>query len=62
MAIDRFPWSTALNWKIGLVLISALLAAWHTTMAREQSPAVRGAVQGAILVLALVIVALATLV
>ena len=62
MAIDRFPWSTTLNWKIGLVLISALLAAWHTTMAREQSPAVRGAIQGAILALALVIVALATLV
>ena len=62
MAMDRFPWSTTLNWKIGLVLVSALLAAWHTTMAREQSPAVRGVIQGAILVLALVIVALATLV
>jgi putative copper export protein len=62
MAIDRFPWAAALNWKIGLVMISALLAAWHTTMAREQSPAVRGAIQGAILVLALVIVALATIV
>lgn len=60
MAMDRFPWSTALNWKVGLVMISALLAAWHTVMAREQSPAVRGALQGSILVLALVIVALAT--
>lgn len=62
MAIDRFPWSAALNWKIGLVMISALLAAWHTTMAREQSAAVRGSIQGAILVLALAILALATLV
>lgn len=60
MAIDRFPWSVTLNWKVGLVLVSALLAAWHTTMAREQSPATRGAIQGSILVLALVIVALAT--
>lgn len=62
MAIDRFPWSATLNWKIGLVMISALLAAWHTTMAREQSAAVRGAIQGAILILALAILALATLV
>ena len=62
LAMDRFPWSTALNWKVGLVMISALLAAWHTVMARDQSPAVRGAIQGSILVLALVIVALATVV
>lgn len=62
MAIDRFPWSTALNWKVGLVMISALLAAWHTTMARDQTPAIRGAIQGAILVLALVILGLATIV
>ena len=62
MAMDRFPWSAALNWKVGLVMISALLAAWHTVMARDQSPAVRGAIQGSILVLALVIVALATIV
>ena len=62
MAMDRFPWSAALNWKVGLVMISALLAAWHTVMARDQSPAVRGAIQASILVLALVIVALATIV
>lgn len=62
MAMDRFPWSTALNWKIGLVLLSALLAAWHSLAAREQAPALRGAIQGAILVLALAIMALATLV
>lgn len=57
-AADRFPWSTALNVKVALVMISALLAAWHTLMARDQTPAVRGAVQGAILV----ILALATIV
>lgn len=62
MAMDRFPWSAALNWKVGLVLVSAMLAAWHTTMARDQSPALRGAIQGAILLLALVIVALATVI
>ena len=62
LSIDRFPWSVTLSSKIGLVMISALLAAWHTTMAREQSAAGRGAIQGAILVLALVILALATLV
>lgn len=62
MALDRFPWSPALNWKVALVLISTLLAGWHTVMSREQSPAVRGAIQGAILLLALTILALATLV
>lgn len=62
MAPDRFPWSPALNWKVGLVMISALLAGWHTVMAREQSPGVRGAIQGTILLLALAILALATLV
>ncbi len=62
MAMGRFPWTSALNWKVGLVLVSALLAGWHTVMARSQSPALRGAVQGAILILALVIVALATLI
>ncbi len=46
--------------KIGLVLVSAMLAAWHTVAAKEQSAAVRGTIQGIILVLALVIVALAT--
>lgn len=62
IALDRFPWSPALNAKVALVLVSAALAAWHTVMARDQSPAVRGAIQGAILLLALVIVALATMV
>lgn len=62
MALDRFPWSPALNWKVGLVMISALLAGWHTAMASEQSPRVRGAIQGTILILALAILALATMV
>lgn len=62
LAIERFPWSTALNWKIGLVLMSAMLAAWHTLAARDQTPAIRGAIQATILVLALVILWLATLV
>lgn len=62
MATDRLPWNTTLNWKIGLVLVSALLAGWHTVMARDQSPAVRGAIQAAILALALVILWLAALV
>ncbi|MFQ5522149.1 MAG: hypothetical protein ACE5F5_01035 [Acidimicrobiia bacterium] len=57
--LDR-PLTGVLLAKIGLVLISAMLAAWHTVAAREQSPAVRGAIQGIILVLALAIVALAT--
>ncbi len=62
IALDRFPWTPALHWKVGLVLVSAVLAGWHTVMARDQSPAVRGAIQGAILLLALAIVALAILV
>jgi len=61
MILDR-PLTPVLLTKIGLVLISALLAAWHTAAARQQSPAVRGAIQGAILVLALAILALAPLV
>lgn len=59
MVIDR-PWTTTLTVKLGLVLFSAVLAAWHSLAAGEQTPAVRGAIQGAILVLALVILGLAT--
>lgn len=61
MAFDRV-WGTALMTKIGLVVVSAILAAWHTVGARDQSPALRGAIQGSILILALVILALATIV
>jgi len=59
MVFDR-AWTGTLIAKIGLVMLSALLAAWHTMAAREQSPAVRGAIQGVILILALVILWLAT--
>lgn len=55
---DRY-WTQTLILKIGIVMISAMLAAWHTLAAREQSPAFRGAIQGVILILALVIVWLA---
>ena len=58
MVLDR-AWTDALIVKIGLVMISALLAGWHALVARDQSPKVRGAIQGVILVLALVIVWLA---
>jgi putative copper export protein len=59
MVFDRV-WTRTLIAKIGLVMLSALLAVWHTMAAREQSPAVRGAIQGVILILALVILWLAT--
>lgn len=62
MAIDRFPWSTVLNWKIGLVLFSAMLAAWHTLKASDQSPVLRGAIQATILALALAILWLASII
>ncbi len=59
MVFDRV-WTGTLITKIGLVMLSAVLAVWHTMAAREQSPAVRGAIQGVILILALVILWLAT--
>lgn len=59
MVFDRV-WTGTLIAKIGLVMLSALLAVWHTMAAREQSPAIRGAIQGVILILALVILWLAT--
>ena len=58
MAADR-AWGTTLITKVSLVLVSAALAGWHTFRAKHQSPALRGAIQGVILVLALVIVWLA---
>lgn len=58
MAADRV-WDTVLITKISLVLVSAVLAGWHTMAARSQSPALRGAIQGVILILALVILGLA---
>jgi len=58
MAADRV-WNTVLITKVSLVLVSAILAGWHTLTARSQSPALRGAVQGVILILALAILGLA---
>lgn len=59
MIVDR-PWTGVLAVKIGLVLLSAILAAWHTVSAGSQTPATRGAIQGVIMILALAIVWLAT--
>lgn len=58
LILDR-AWTTTLSVKIGVVMVSAMLAAWHSLAARDQSPRVRGAIQGIILILALVIVWLA---
>lgn len=60
LSIDR--WSQTLIMKVGLVLVVTMLAVWHSIMAGDQSPAVRGAIQGVILLLSLIILALATLV
>ncbi len=58
MAAERV-WDATLIAKVGLVIVSAMLAGWHTVSSRNQSPALRGAIQGAILLLGLVIVGLA---
>jgi uncharacterized membrane protein len=58
MAAERV-WNNVLITKVSLVLVSAILAGWHTMAARNQSPALRGAIQGVILILALVILGLA---
>ena len=58
MSADRV-WGPVLFTKVGLVLLSAALAGWHTLAARNQSPALRGAIQGLIMILDLVIVGLA---
>lgn len=49
----------ALAVKVGLVALTAGLAGWHQLAARNQSPAVRGMLQGAVLVSSLGIVAAA---
>jgi len=56
MVVIGFNLSMALTTKIGLVLISASLAAWHTVSASNQPPRTRGVIQAVILVLGLVIV------
>lgn len=58
MAAERV-WDNVLITKVSLVFVSAMLAGWHTMAARNQSPALRGATQGVILILALVILGLA---
>ncbi len=58
MVLDH-AWTTTLGVKVGIVMLSAMLAAWHSLAAGDQSPRVRGAIQGIILLLALVIVWLA---
>jgi len=59
MVLDRV-WTRSLMLKIGLVILSAMLAAWHSLASRTQPPALRGATQGVILILALIIVWLGT--
>jgi copper transport protein len=53
------PWSTALSVKTGLVGLVVVLAGWHQAAATRQSPALRGALQGLILLLSVGIVAAA---
>jgi len=59
MLLIGFDLTTTLTTKIGLVFVSAALAAWHVVSARHQTPRRRGMIQATILILALVIVALA---
>ena len=58
MAVDF--WSQTLAIKIGLVLLVAMLAGWHSIAGSQQSPRTRGMIQGAILVVSLVILWVAT--
>ena len=59
MLLIGFDLSTTMTTKIGLVFVSAGLAAWHTVSARHQTPRTRGMIQATILLLALVIIGLA---
>lgn len=59
MLLIGFDLSTTMTTKIGLVFVSAALAAWHTVSARHQTPRTRGMIQATILLLALVILGLA---
>jgi putative copper export protein len=52
-------WSQTLIFKVGLVLIAVMLAAWHSVMGSNQSPKTRGVTQAVILLLSLVILAAA---
>lgn len=53
--IDR----PALAVKVGLVAVTAGLAGWHQLAARNQSPAMRGVLQGLILLFSLAVIAAA---
>lgn len=53
LAMDN--WSQTLIVKTGLVLLVAMIAAWHSVMGNAQSARTRGATQGVILVLSLLI-------
>ena len=59
MVMISFDLTTPLAVKVGLVFASVILAAWHTVSAGQQSPRTRGLIQGAILILALLIVGFA---
>lgn len=59
LVFDRV-WTGQLILKIGLVMVSALLTVWHQLFAKDQTPAMRGAMEGTILGMGLVIVWLAT--
>jgi uncharacterized membrane protein len=54
-----YGWSGLLMVKVSLVLASTILVIWHTLGARTQLPAIRGLIQGLILILALIILGLA---
>ena len=54
-----YGWTGLLMVKVSLVLASLILIIWHTLGARTQLPAIRGMIQGLILILGLVILALA---
>lgn len=56
---SSYGWSGLLMVKTALVLASIILTVWHSLGARTQLPAIRGMIQGLILILALVILALA---
>ncbi len=59
-ALNR-GWDGRLVTKAALVVLLVAFALWHQLAARRQSPALRGALQGAILVVSLGVVALSVL-
>lgn len=59
LVLIDLAWSTVLAVKVGLVVIVAGLAAWHSVAGPSQSSRSRGIVQGVILMLSLVILGLA---